>query len=154
MTESTTPAETTPGTPDGIADLSAKFDKLTDAISGLVTAMAPKAPVESAPAAPVAEQAAPAPAPVQETQEQMIARLVAEGVKAALPVAVQETVERYGPPTRKGLVRPVTENAATGAGHQGLPEGWPDTPLHTYTPEERAQFLEPAVINTFLKGRA
>jgi hypothetical protein len=163
MAEPTTPAETTPGTPEtGIDALGAKIDKLSDALAGFITAMTPK-PAESAPApaAPVAEQtpAAPAsPAPVAETDEQRIARLVAEGIKAALPLAVQETVERYGPPSRKGLVRPVTETttpaAGGGAGVYGLPEGWPDKPLHTYTKQERAQYLEPLVVQTYLGDRA
>jgi hypothetical protein len=158
VTESTTPAATTPGTPENsVADLSAKFDKLTDLIGGLVSAMAPK-PAEAAPAAPVVEQAPSAPALVAETEEERIARLVAEGVRAALPLAVQETVERYGPPTRKGLVRPVAETTAPaaggGTGVYGLPEGWPDKPLHTYTKEERARYMEPIVVQTFLGDRA
>jgi hypothetical protein len=163
MAEPTTPAETPPGTPEtGIDALGAKIDKLSDALAGFITAMTPK-PAEStpAPAEPVAEQAPAAPAsavPVAETDEQRIARLVADGVKAALPLAVQETVERYGPPTRKGLVRPVAEAAAPaaggGAGVYGLPEDWPDKPLHTYTKDERAQYLEPLVVQTFLGDRA
>jgi hypothetical protein len=140
VTESTTPAETTPGAPDGIQVLSDKFDKLTEL---LTLALAPK-PAESAPAAPVTEQAAP---PVTETEEQRIDRLVTERLQAQ--------IEKSGPPTRKGYVRPVTENAsASGTGTHGLPEGWPDKPLSQYTREERAMYMEPAVVATFLRGRA
>ena len=84
------------------------------------------APAESAPAAPTAESAPaapPAPAvPVTETTEQMVARLVAEGVKAALPLAVQEAAQAGGVPARKGLVAPVAETATGGTDY---PEGWP-----------------------------
>lgn len=154
MAESTTPAAETPGTTEdnGLDALSAKFDKLTDAITGLVTQLAPKpAAAESAPADPVAEAA---PEPVQETQDQRIERLVAERVAAAKTEMVQETVERYGPPSRKGLVHQVAETSTGGAGANGLPEGWPDKPLHTYTREERAQYLEPLVVGAFLGDRA
>ncbi|MFD9632832.1 DUF6582 domain-containing protein [Streptomyces violascens] len=154
MAESTTPAAETPGTTEdnGLDALSAKFDKLTDAITGLVTSLAPKpATAESAPAEPVTEAA---PEPVQETQEQRIDRLVAERVAAATTQMVQETVERYGPPSRKGLVHQVTETSTGGAGANGLPEGWPDKPLHTYTREERSQYLEPLVVDAFLGDRA
>lgn len=157
MAESTIPEAETPGTDgDALGALSAKFDTLIGSINGLVTAMAPK-PAEAAPAAvaPAVETAAPAPAPVQETQGQMIARMVAEQVAAARVQIVQETVERQGPPTRKGYVRQVSESGpAGGAGANGLPEDWPDKPLHTYTREERAQYLEPLVVNTFLGDRA
>jgi hypothetical protein len=159
MAESTTPAAETPGTPEesgGIEALGAKIDKLSDALAGFVTAMTPKPTTESAPQTPTTE-AAPAAEPVQETEEQRIARLVAEQVAAAKAEMVQETVERYGPPSRKGLVRQVTENDATpggGVGVNGLPEGWPDKPLHEYSRSERAQYLEPLVVQSFLGNRA
>jgi hypothetical protein len=154
MAESTTPAAEAPASDSGIDALSAKFDKLTDAITGLVTSMAPK-PVEAAPvaAAPVAEAAL----VVQETQEQMIARLVAEGVKAALPQAVQEHVEQSGPPTRKGLVaQQVSESGAqpgAGLNENGLPSDWPNKPLHEYSPDERAQYFGPALRQHVLGDR-
>lgn len=152
VTESTTPAETTPGTtPDGIADLSAKFDKLTDAISGLVTAMAPKPAAESAPVEPVAEQAPAAPA-VTESEDERIARLVAEGIAKALPGAVQEHVQATGGPARKGLATPVTENAPTSG--SGMPQGWPDKPLHQYTAEEWRQYVAPNTVGAILGSRA
>jgi hypothetical protein len=156
MAESTTPAAETPGTDNGLDALSVKFDKLTDLIGGLVTAMAPQAPAESAPAEPVAEAAAPAApaaAEVTETDEQRITRLVAEGVAAALPAAIQEHVQTTGGPARKGLVPPVTENTpAATAG--ALPEDWPAKPLHEYTDEEFRQYVSPATVGAILGDRA
>lgn len=159
MAESTTPAAETPGTDSGIDALSAKFDKLTDAITGLVTSLAPKpAAAESAPE-PVAVESAPTPAPVTETEEQRINRLVAEGIKAALPQAVQEHVEHAGPPARKGLVAPVSESAPAVAGTEpglnryGAPADWPDKPLHEFTPDERAKYFGPAVRQHVLRDR-
>lgn len=148
MAESTTPAATTPGTDSGIDALSAKFDKLTDAIAGLVTKMTPAPAVEAAPAvtATVVEAA---PVPVTETEEQRIARLVESAVQTRLTEAVQKHVELNGPPTRKGLVTQVNEHTApaggTGLNAQGVPSEWPDKPIHTYTDEERAQYFGPAM---------
>jgi hypothetical protein len=156
MAESTpTPAAETPGSADGIHALGAKIDKLSDALAGFVTAMtpAPVAPVESAPTETVVEAAAPANAEVAETDEQRIARLVAEGIAGALPKAVQEHVEATGGPTRKGLVTPVTEHTAPVAGG-GLPEGWPAKPLHEYTDEEFRQHVSPATVSAILGARA
>ncbi|MEV5944236.1 DUF6582 domain-containing protein [Streptomyces sp. NPDC051994] len=150
MAESTTPAAETPGSDSGIDALSAKFDKLTDAITGLVTQMTPTpAAAESAPAESVAE-AAPS-APVTESDDDRIARLVAEGIAKALPQAVQEHVETTGGPSRKGLVTPVSETA--GAVQSGLPEGWPSKPLHEYTPEEWSQTGGRAVVGAILGDR-
>ncbi|MGW5477705.1 DUF6582 domain-containing protein [Streptomyces sp. NPDC004008] len=157
MAESTTPAAETPGSAEtGIDALGAKIDKLSDALAGFVTAMTPKpaAPVESAPAEPVAEAQAAAPAAeVAETEDQRIARLVAEGVKAALPTAIQEHVEQTGGPSRKGLVEPVTETAGGTATASGLPEGAPDKPLHEYTPEEWSKHIAPTVTGAIFQGR-
>jgi hypothetical protein len=157
MAETTTPAAETPGTEDGVAVLSAKFDTLIGSINGLVTAMAPKAPVEAAPAEPVVE-AAPVAPPVQETEDQRIARLVAEGIAKALPGAVQETVERQGPPTRKGYVAQVQETAGSGGTEPGLneygvPNSWPNKPLHQYTPDERTKFFGPTTASHVLGAR-
>lgn len=155
MAETTSPAAEPAGT-DGVAALGEKIDKLSDALAGFVTAMMPKAPVEAAPAAPApVVEAAPV---VQETQEQMVARLVAEGVAAALPGAVQETVERQGPPARKGLVQQVTESGGTagaepGLNAHGVPNDWPDKPLHQYTADERMKFFGPAVRQHVLQDR-
>jgi hypothetical protein len=154
MAESTTPAAETPGSTDGIDALGAKIDKLSDALAGFVTAMTtqPAAPVESAPAEPVAE-AQPAAAAVTETEDQRIARLVSEGVAAALPKAIQEHVEQTGGPSRKGLVAQVAESTAGGTGSSGLPEGWPQKPLHQYSEEEWRQFAAPSAVGAILGAR-
>jgi len=156
MAESTpSPAAETPGTDSGIDALSVKFDTLIGAIGGLVTAMAPK-PVEAAPApvAPVAEAA-----PVVESDEQRISRLVAEGIRAALPQAVQEHVVQNGPPTRKGLVAPVTEHSTAntpepGLNEYGLPSDWPNKPPHQYSADERERYLGTALVQHALGHRA
>jgi hypothetical protein len=97
--------------------------------------------------------AAPAAAEVTETEDQRIARLVAEGVAAALPAAIQEHVQTTGGPARKGLVPPVTENTpAATAG--ALPEDWPAKPLHEYTDEEFRQYVSPATVRAILGDRA
>jgi hypothetical protein len=155
MAESTTPAAETPGSTDGINVLGAKIDKLSDALAGFVTAMTPApAATESAPATEaVTEAAAPVVAEVTETDEQRIARLVAEGIATALPKAVQEHVETTGGPARKGLITPVTEHTSPVAAG-GLPEGWPAKPLHEYTDEEFRQHVSPATVNAILGARA
>jgi hypothetical protein len=109
------------------------------------------APVESAPAEPVAE-AAPPVDEVAETDEQRIARLVAEGIAKALPQAVQEHVETTGGPSRKGLVQPVAETAGPAAA--GVPDGWPAKPMHEYTAEEWAQYVAPVAVGAVLGNRA
>ncbi|MGW2861948.1 DUF6582 domain-containing protein [Streptomyces sp. NPDC001205] len=149
MAESTTPAAETPGSDSGIDALSAKFDKLTDAITGLVTQMTPApAAIESAPAEPVAETASAA--EVVESDDDRIARLVAEGIAKALPQAVQEHVEMTGGPSRKGLVQPVSETSVVSS---GLPEGWPQKPLHEYTDEEWRQTGGAAAVGSILGNR-
>lgn len=165
-TEATTTTE-----PSGIDVLSAKFDQLTSAITGLVTKMAAPvapapAPAEAAPAAPVAEAApapvAPAPvapAPVAETEDQRIARLVQEGVTRTIQ-GLAETGQLGL--QRKGLTQPVNETNAgvPGAGVQvsvtefGVPSNWPQKPLSKYTAEERTQFLFPALEGHVLGARA
>jgi hypothetical protein len=128
-----------------------------DQFTLLLNRLAPAAavPVEAAPVpAETVAEAAPAaetPAPVTETEEQRIARLVEEGIKAALPKAVQEHVEHNGPPARKGVVPQVTEHTAPTV--QGLPEGAPAKPLHEYTDEEWREHIAPAVVGAVLKGR-
>ncbi|MCW2900934.1 MAG: hypothetical protein JWO67_3199 [Streptosporangiaceae bacterium] len=145
MAEPTTPAvapaaspavESAPAesAPSGIDVLSAKFDTLTDAISGLVSKLTPAAaPVESAPAADATE----ATPPVQETDEQRINRLVEAQVTAAL----QGHVERNGV-QRKGLVETTTAASAAAAEADEFPAGWPRTdggepkPAHELTSEQ------------------
>jgi hypothetical protein len=154
MAESTTtPAAETPGSTDGINALGQKIDKLSDALAGFVTAMTPKpAAAESAPAETVAE-ATPAAPEVAETEDQRIARLVSEGVAAALPKAIQEHVETTGGPSRKGLVASVTETDGTAPATPGLPEGAPAKPLHEYTQDEWRQHIAPIVTGAVFKGR-
>jgi hypothetical protein len=154
MAESTTtPAAETPGSTDGINALGQKIDKLSDALAGFVTAMTPKpAAAESAPAETVAE-AAPAAPEVAETEDQRIARLVSEGVAAALPKAIQEHVETTGGPSRKGLVASVTETDGTAPATPGLPEGAPAKPLHEYTQDEWRQHIAPIVTGAVFKVR-
>jgi hypothetical protein len=128
-----------------------------DQFAQLLARVAPvAAPVEAAPAAvaPVAETATPVEAAaVEETEEQRIARLVAEGIKAALPAAIQESVERSGPPARKGLVAPVTESSGS-ASATGIPADWPQKPLHEYTDEEFRQYASPATVGAILNRHA
>lgn len=144
MAEPTPAAETAAAPATGGVHLSdEQFNRLLDRL-------APAAPVavEAAPAAvePVAE-AAPAVAEVQETEDQRIARLVSEGIKAALPAAVQEHVEQNGPPARKGLVTQVAESVP------GLPEGAPAKPFHEYTDEEWRAHVSPLTVAAVLGAR-
>jgi hypothetical protein len=123
------------------------------------TASAPQlvgagAPVEAAPAAvaPVVETAAAAPAAaVQETTEQMVARLVQEGITRG----VQEHVAQNGV-QRKGLVENASAVAAPPVDGvpEDLPEGWPQKPLHKYTTAEQKQFLRPALEQTVMGARS
>ena len=143
--ESTTAAPTAPGTVT-----------LTDEqFQALLSRVAPSpAPVAAAPAA--AEGAPVAPAAVAETDDERIARLVEERVTAR----IQDLVESGQGPTRKGLVKPVTEtdaaagSAGDGLNSQGLPADWPDKPLHTYTAEERKKYFGPTLEQYALGSRA
>ncbi|MEV6580271.1 DUF6582 domain-containing protein [Streptomyces sp. NPDC051582] len=149
MAESTTPAAEAAAVP------AAGGVHLTDdQFKALLAAVAPQpapAAVESAPAEPVAE-AAPAAAEVTETEDARIARLVQEGIAKALPAAVQEHVETTGGPSRKGLVAPVAESTAAGTG-TGLPEGWPQKPLHEYSDEEWRQTGGSTIVGAILGNR-
>ncbi|KAB7850129.1 DUF6582 domain-containing protein [Streptomyces mobaraensis] len=153
MAESTpSPAAENPGTDTGVDALGVKIGQLTDALAGFITAMAPKpAAQESGPAEQVTEIPAAAEPVVAESEDERIARLVAEGIAAALPHAVQEHVEATGGPTRKGLVAPVHESAAATA--PGLPEGVPAKPLHEYTEEEWRQHIAPITVGAILGNR-
>ena len=153
MAESTTPAAETAAIPaaGGVHLTDEQFAQLLARVSP-----APAAPAaESAPAEPVAETTTEAAAAeVTETEEQRIARLVAEGVAAALPKAIQEHVETTGGPARKGLVAQVAETAgASGTGSAGLPEGWPQKPLHQYTDEEWRAHVAPSTVGAILGAR-
>ncbi|NUP39520.1 MAG: hypothetical protein HOY76_21535 [Streptomyces sp.] len=157
MAEPTTAAETAAAPAAGGVTLTdEQFKTLLAAVTpapvpAAATESAPSTP--STPAAPVAE-AQPAAAEVTETEDQRIQRLIAEGVKAALPGAIQEHVEATGGPARKGLVAQVAEtSAATGNGSTGLPESWPQKPLHQYTDEEYRQYVGPTTVNAILGAR-
>jgi hypothetical protein len=114
------------------------------------------APAESAPAPAVAAPVA----PVAETTEQMVARLVAEGVKAALPMAVQEAAQAGGAPARKGLVPQSTE-AGVAESTDEYPEGWPtdkDTgapmELHKMPRSAADRLMRPTIEHAVLRGRS
>ena len=105
--------------------------------------------------AAVQAQAAAAPAPVAETEDQRIARLVSEQVA----VRVQDLVEsgQLGG-GRKGLTAaaPGTAPGATAGAalnENGLPEGWPNKPLHEYTEAEFSKYAFPQLENYVLNGR-
>jgi hypothetical protein len=121
------------------------------------------APVESVPATPV--PIAPAPvmaAPVAETTEQMVTRLVAEGIKAGLPLAVQEAAQAGGTPARKGLVPQVSESAAGAvATEEGeYPESWPKDetgepmPAHKLTNEQWKRASRPTIEQAVMGQRS
>lgn len=150
MAEPNTAAETAAAPAVGGVHLT--DDQFSQLLNRLAPAAAVPAAQESAPAAvePVAEAAKPA-EDVKETEDERIARLVSEGIKAALPTAIQESVETNGP-ARKGLVQPVTETAATPA-TAGLPEGAPTKPLHEYTDAEWRQYIAPVTVGAVLGAR-
>ncbi|ELP67670.1 hypothetical protein STRTUCAR8_08554 [Streptomyces turgidiscabies Car8] len=152
MAEPTTAAETAAAPAVGGVTLTDdQFQQLLGRLAP-IPAVPAAAAAESAPAEAVAETTAPATpaAEVTETEDQRIARLVAEGVKAALPGAIQEHVESTGGPARKGLVQPVTESATAAS---GLPEGWPQKPLHQYTDEEWRAHVAPGTVGAILGAR-
>ncbi|WP_037616445.1 DUF6582 domain-containing protein [Streptomyces aureus] len=152
MAESTTQAAETAAVPaaGGVHLSDAQFAQLLDRIAP--PPVAPAAATESAPAEQVAETQVAA-TEVTETEDQRIARLVAEGVAAALPKAIQEHVATTGGPARKGLVPQVSETAGGAADAQTLPEGAPDKPLHEYTPEEWSKHIAPVTTGAIFQGR-
>lgn len=111
------------------------------------------APAESAPAdGEVAEAAPEQVAPVQESQEQMVARLVAEGVRTAL----QDHAENGGV-QRKGLV---SEAAVPGAApvSDEFPESWPrengvPVPAHKMTAEQWKTVTRDTLPGSIMHGR-
>lgn len=146
MAESITPAAETAAVP-----ATGGITLTDDQFQALLARVAPQpAAVESAPAEPVVEAAPVAPV-VTESDDERIARLVTEGIKAALPQAVQEHVEATGGPSRKGLVTPVSETAGGTSG--GIPESWPAKPFNEYTPEEWAQYVAPTTVAAVLGNR-
>lgn len=145
----------------GVTLSDAQFAAMLTAMRAPAMAGAESAP---APAAPAQEAAPAAAAPVAETTEQMIGRLVAEGVKAALPLAVQEHVQATGVPGRRGLVarRATSETdlagasvaGADGLNQYGVPAEWPDKPLDKYSSEERRKYFGSALRDHYLGDRA
>jgi hypothetical protein len=108
--------------------------------------------VEERSAARIAAEVPQVPVPVAETEEARIARMVEERVIAAK----QELMATGGGPSRKGLVDEHTAHVGGEApvNSHGLPAGWPDKELHTYSPDELAQFAGPVLDNYIMKGRA
>lgn len=147
-----TPAATAPAAPGGVTLTAEQFQMLLARV-----APQPAPAAESAPAAPVAETAPAAPAPATETDDQRIARLVAEQVAAVKTALIQDFVEEGRGPARKGLVRPVSE-AATGGSAElneyGVPADWPNKPLHEYSSAERSHYFGRALQDHILKERA
>lgn len=151
MAEPTTAAETAAAPAAGGVTLTFdQFQELLATVRGQ-GGTAPAAAAESAPVDPVAE-ATPAAPEVAETEDQRVGRLVAEGIAAALPKAIQEHVETTGGPARKGLVAPVTESGAAPTA-AGLPEGAPAKPLHEYTDAEWRQYMAPVTVGAVLGAR-
>lgn len=170
-TPATEPAAVPPvAAPTAVTLSDAQFQQLLAAATRVPELATVGAPAETAPAATTQETAPPtvqvSAAPpatsnpaVTETQEQMIARLVAEGVKEQLPLAVQNHVQATGLPGRRGLVARVGETSAApaattdGLNAYGVPADWPDKPLDKYTSEERKRFFGPAVRAHYLGDR-
>jgi len=133
--------------------LSVKFDKLTDAISGLVTKMtAPVAATESAPATVVK---------VEEAEDQRITRLVEERMTSERTKIIQDLVESGQGPGRKGLVAPVTETTATRGTTSGdeYPADWPTEngqpiPPHKLTEEQFRTHTRPMLEQAVLGHRS
>lgn len=161
--EPAAPADPTPAAPaasGGVTMSDAQFAAMLSALRVPVAANAESAPTPAASvAAPVA-----APAPVAtETTEQMIARLVSEGVQAALPLAVQEHVQLAGVPGRKGLVvrraaanetEATTAPSVDGLNEYGVPADWPNKPLNKYSPEERRKYFGPTLRSHYIGDNA
>lgn len=132
--------------------------------AGAAAESTPAAPAPVAEAAQSTPAAAPAavqvaPAPVTETTDQMVARLVAEGVKAALPLAIQEAAQTGALPARKGLVPQVAETAA-GTADTEYPASWPTDetgqpmPAHKMSNEQWKAASRPTLEQSVLKDRS
>jgi uncharacterized protein DUF6582 len=157
MAESTTPAvEPTPAAPAAPGGITLTDDQF----QALLSRYAPPAPAtESAPAPAPAQAPAQAPAAqaVTETEDERITRIVEARLEKERASLIQDLVESGRGPVRKGLVRPVTEHTADpqgAVGENGLPEGWPDKPLHEYSETERRRYLVPAAQAHILGARA
>lgn len=143
------PVEASPAAP---AEPQLTLSQVKDLFASFAAATAPQpalagAPAESAPAAPVAETVVEAPAVVAETQEQLVARLVQEGITKA----VQGIAESSGV-QRKGLVE-AAPSAPVGDVEE-LPAEWPQKPLSQYTAAERRAYLNPALEQAVMGSRS
>jgi hypothetical protein len=160
MAEPTTPAaESTSAAPTPVAAPAAPtftFEQVMAMLAAagrpVEAAPAPAAPVVEAAPAPAAAVPAPVaqPAPVAESQETMLARLIAESQRTL----IQELAESGALPGRRGLT--AQSPAATAAGESaaplaegynayGMPAGAPNKPLHEYTTEELNRWAGPMV---------
>jgi hypothetical protein len=163
-TETTPPAAATESAaPGGVLLSDAQFQALLNAVRPAAPAPAQEsAPATPAPAAETAPAEPPAPA-VTETDDQRIARLVQEGIAAALPAAVTAQVQEMtqqpgGLPSRRGLAPEgaVNEHSAKvtpgepGLNEWGLPDTFPNKPPHQYTSSEREQYLGGALVQHIL----
>ena len=152
------PVETAPATPVAEAAASAPTADQLALLAGLIGSPAGAATLAQAAAAQTAAlqvQAAAAPAPVAETEDQRIVRLVSEQVA----VRVQDLVEsgQLGG-GRKGLTATAPGTAPGAAtdpalNENGLPEGWPNKPLHEYTEAEFSKYAFPQLESYVLNGR-
>lgn len=154
VSEPTAPASEKPAAAtetSGLDALSAKFDKLTDAITGLVTKMATPAPVAAT------ESVVEAPKPVVESEDQRIARLVEERMASERTKLIQELVESGQGPSRKGLVAPAVTESAVGAAGDEYPANWPTENGQPVAPHKLSEeqfrsitrpMLEQAVLGT------
>jgi hypothetical protein len=152
------PVETAPAAPLAEAAAPAPTAEQLALLAGLIGSPGGAAAVAQAAAAQTAAvqaQAAAAPAPVVETEDQRIARLVSEQVA----VRVQDLVEsgQLGG-GRKGLTA-AAPGTAPGApagvalNENGLPESWPNKPLHEYTEAEFSKYAFPQLESYVLNGR-
>lgn len=140
VSEPTTPAvESTAAAPapaPAVTLSAEQFQQLLAAASRPVETAAPAPVAETTPATTAAQ--APAPAPVA---EKSIAQMVQEGITAGIQAMVASGAVNPG---RKGLVRPVNGEAQQGMTDLGIPESWPQKPLHEYTTEERRKYVDVA----------
>ncbi|MBS2548396.1 hypothetical protein KGQ19_16135 [Catenulispora sp. NL8] len=151
------PVETAPAAPVAEAAATPTPDQLA-LLAGLIGSPAGAAAMAQAAAAQTAAvqaQAGAVPPPVAETEDQRIARLVSEQVT----VRVQDLVEsgQLGG-GRKGLTATapaVAPGVPSGAAlnENGLPEGWPNKPLHEYSEAEFSRYAFPQLENYVLNGR-
>lgn len=94
---------------------------------------------------------------VAETEDERISRLVEQRVTAAKQDLVASGAVAVAP---KGVSEPVNEHTAKAPGaeaatnSEGLPSGWPDKPLHKYSPDELAAHAGPVLDQHIFRSRA